>query len=317
MVKGFVDAGGTRGDGDGDGDGGEDFDAPIDFLDRRDGSGAVAVADRKSPSRGEPSQHSDRSNKSAQMGFGADAGGGGVVFKLHLDSGDVLRFRMLADEFTLSDVVSRAEISLQGARKAPRDGETATATASSLDAKTTRLTYEDDEGDWCVLVGDGDLREAVSLATRRGAAPDASPRASHVHLKLDGDRGAAAAAGGGAFAFASTPGDARRRGRVRGLGGSWASAAFAVGAHETTFTVKASVGRDVVRFTLPPSATTFEDVASRIEDSLDDGKRVLRFKYADESDETCVLAGDADLDECRAAHALAGKSTMRLHCELR
>ena len=77
------------------------------------------------------------------------------------------------------------------------------------------------------------------------------------------------------------------------------------------------MGRDVVRFTLPPSATTFEDVASRIEDSLDDGKRVLRFKYADESDETCVLAGDADLDECRAAHALAGKSTMRLHCELR
>jgi hypothetical protein len=90
------------------------------------------------------------------------------------------------------------------------------------------------------------------------------------------------------------------------------SAAYAVNAHAVNFVVKVTMGSDTVRLKLSPGMNT-SDLRARLAESFypSDVGNTLRLKYKDDVEEWCTLAGDADLDECRAVNCHTG--TIRLH----
>jgi len=159
-----------------------------------------------------------------------------------------------------------------------------------------RLKYKDDEDDWCVLATDADLKDAYGFMGQTGMD-------SGRHIKL--------------YMVSPNAPDGKmlhsiRPGIMRQEISTMTSAAYAVNAHAVNFVVKVTMGSDTVRLKLSPGMNT-SDLRARQAESFypSDVGNTLRLKYKDDVEEWCTLAGDADLDECRAVNCHTG--TIRLH----
>jgi len=76
-------------------------------------------------------------------------------------------------------------------------------------------------------------------------------------------------------------------------------------AQRQSFTFKISFGEDTIRLKLT-SDMSYADLVSRIRGSVDVDPARLRLRYKDDDEEWCTLAGDEDLDECRAVSTPKG-----------
>ena len=76
-------------------------------------------------------------------------------------------------------------------------------------------------------------------------------------------------------------------------------------AQRESFTFKISFGEDTIRLKLT-SDMSYADLVSRIRGSVDVDPARLRLRYKDDDEEWCTLAGDEDLDECRAVSTPKG-----------
>jgi hypothetical protein len=76
-------------------------------------------------------------------------------------------------------------------------------------------------------------------------------------------------------------------------------------AQRRSFTFKISFGEDTIRLKLT-SDMSYADLVSRIRGSVDVDPARLRLRYKDDDEEWCTLAGDEDLDECRAVSTPKG-----------
>ena len=209
------------------------------------------------------------------VGGGAEPGPG-QVFKLMLKD-DMIRMRLL------NEVSHRALIKR-------------VAEVMDIPEHQVRLKYKDDEDDWCVLATDADLKDAYGFMGQTGMD-------SGRHIKL--------------YMVSPNAPDGKmlhsiRPGIMRQEISTMTSAAYAVNAHAVNFVVKVTMGSDTVRLKLSPGMNT-SDLRARQAESFypSDVGNTLRLKYKDDVEEWCTLAGDADLDECRAVNCHTG--TIRLH----
>ena len=209
------------------------------------------------------------------VGGGAEPGPG-QVFKLMLKD-DMIRMRLL------NEVSHRALIKR-------------VAEVMDIPEHQVRLKYKDDEDDWCVLATDADLKDAYGFMGQTGM-----DSGRHIKLYMVSPN-----APDGKMLHSIRPGITRQE------ISTMTSAAYAVNAHAVNFVVKVTMGSDTVRLKLSPGMNT-SDLRARLAESFypSDVGNTLRLKYKDDVEEWCTLAGDADLDECRAVNCHTG--TIRLH----